>query len=856
MRLLPFATENRTYIRFLTRWLLSPVVACLCLAATLLLTGCAMSHTQWKKTVHNDTQEVDQVSQQIDQPSPPVYPSVSQTAAPVTALKLAEAPEDVSYVELSLNDVLRQGMQSSTVLRDIGGIVLRSPDNLKTSFSTQLQESDPRFGMEAALSEFDAQLSASASFNNNDRIFNNAFFSGGASNFRQDLNDYEVELSKRTATGSLLSLRGITNYDSNNAPANTFGSYWDSWLEGEMRQPLLQGGGLEFNRIAGPGGRPGVYNGVLIAKANSDINYAEFTRSLRDFVSNVENAYWDLYFAYRELNARKKALERALVVWNEAKTRKDSGNYGTAPTGEEALARQQYYQLKAAVDEALSGRLIQGTQTQNGSSGGTLQLTGGVLTAERRLRLVLGMPAADGQLLRPQETPTMARIDFDWEACMNEAIQQRSELQKRHVAVKKRELELLAAKNFLNPRLDAVGRYRLRGFGHDLVGSGLQSGNAPASALGNLATGDTQEWMLGVELSMPVGFRRAHAAVKNAELALARERTIQKEQQREIISNLNGAIADAARAYQALDNNLNQYLAASEYVKQLETREGAGQKDDNRMPDAHRRLYQAEIEYFRSRAEYAVALKNVHFEKGSLLRYRDLRIQGAPAMNSDLSTMDTSRLVDTEVLSTSESAPPAVPAEYDFEAAHDAEQEETAASTTAAPDEFNLENIRISQENEHDTPTMQGVTEYIFEATQDAQEKATDGVTVQWAVAEDSATLWPPVDETVAAESPAVLNSPAATESTEATKDAFRDSPVTEEEQKSANTTGAGNGRALLLRTFFSAASKGSNGTKSVFRLPELLTISTDRRSNTWKKRINKVLFPKPIFKLSKPKRL
>jgi len=483
--------------------------------------------------------------------------------------------------------------------------------------------------MEAALSAFDAQLTASTMFQNNDRIYNNSFFAGGATAFNQDLHEYEVALSKRTASGSLLTLRSVSNHDANNAPANTFTSAWDTWVEGEVRQPLLQGGGVEFNRIAGPGASPGVYGGILIAKANSDVNHAEFMGSLRDFISNVENAYWDLYFAYRELDARKKAMEQALVEWNKAKERRGAGTF---KFGEEALARQQYFQFKADVDEALSGRLLQGTQTQNGSSGGTLQQQGGVLTAERRLRLLVGLPAADGQLLRPVEEPPMAEVVFNWDICMNEAVQQRAELRRSHVNVKKREMELLAAKNFLTPRLDAVARYRFRGFGDDLTGGGINSGAAPSSAYGNLGTLDEQEWLMGMELSVPIGYRRAHAAVQNAEFALARQRAIQQEQQREVVSNLNGAIADTARAWQAVQNNLNQYLAAKDYVKVLETRADGQQSDGaDRILDAHRRVLQSELQFFRARAEYAVALKNVHFEKGSLLTYRELRVQQGPA---------------------------------------------------------------------------------------------------------------------------------------------------------------------------------------------------------------------------------
>ena len=59
---------------------------------------------------------------------------------------------------------------------------------------------------------------------------------------------------------------------------------------------------------------------------------------------------------------------------------------------------------------------------------------------------------------------------------MNEAFHQRPELQERHLKAKKREMELLAARNFPTPRLDAVARYRFRGFGDDLVGAGPTSG--------------------------------------------------------------------------------------------------------------------------------------------------------------------------------------------------------------------------------------------------------------------------------------------------------------------------------------------------------------------------------------------
>lgn len=602
------------------------------LGAAVLITccvaGCA-SRQLISQTVFNDTSRIDQVTSRVDNHHPEIV-AEARIAAPFTP-RGNEDLASISYLDMSLDSILAVALNNNEVLRDLGGTILRNPELLKTRFLPATFQTDPRFSMEAALSSFDAQLAATAYFNNNDQTYNNPFFAGGTNTFRQDEHDYTVELSKLTATGSRFALRNVTNYDSNNAPGNIFPNAWDTYIEGELRKPLLQGGGLQFNRIAGPGAAPGIYNGVLIAKVNNDITQSDFELTVNEYVSNVINAYWDLYLAYRTFDTKTQAMNRSLVTWQQLKA--NEANAGPRV----ALAAEQFFRLKAEVDEALSGRLVQGTQVRNGSSGGTLRGSEGVQVAERRLRLLIGMPVADGQMLRPVDEPEESEIVFDWNAASEEAVFYRPELRAQQLRVRKREMELLAAKNFISPRLDAIGRYRFRGFGDDLIShGGSQSGARPASAVGNLTTGDLQEWQLGVELSVPIGFRRAHLAVSNAELMLSRERVIQREQQKQVVHDLVNAIADAERAYVAAQNNLNRYLSAFEVVKAYEDQKNEGlELDADRVLDAQRRLMDAQLQYFASRTEYAVALKNVHFEKGSLMSYAQVGIldESAAAMS-------------------------------------------------------------------------------------------------------------------------------------------------------------------------------------------------------------------------------
>ncbi len=589
-------------------------------AVSVSLWGCATSPTSLKTTAGNNTEEIDCISSHVDNPQPEIYPA-AYSAAPITSKTLRDG-QDITYRDVALSEIMQIAMEHSEVLRELGGTMLRTPEGIKTRYATGLQETDPRFGMAAALSAFDTQFRGAANFNRNDRIVNNKFQASGVNIFAQDAHDYRMELSKRAATGALMTFRSTADMDSNNAPGNTFASAWNSAIEGEIRQPLLAGGGVQFNRIAGPNSVPGIYNGILIARVNTDINQLDFEIALRDLVSNVVNGYWDLYFAYRELNARTHAMNDALESWRKIKAQVEAEG---APAAREALAREQYYRFKSEVDDSLAGRLVQGTQTRNGSTGGTLRATGGVQVCERRLRLLIGLPISDGNLLRPNQDPSEAEVLYDWETIMHESLTRRPELRRQQMRVRRREMELLAAQNYLNPQLDAIGRYRFRGFGDNFIDKGNQGGARPASSVGNLANGSYQEWLLGVEMSMPIGFRQGHAAVANAELQLSHERAIHREQEREVVHDLSNAIADAVRAYEACQNNLNRMLAAKEVLNSLEAEEKSGLPIDiDRVLDAQRRAVEAEIRYVQCLAEYAVAQKNIQLEKGSLLTTNDL----------------------------------------------------------------------------------------------------------------------------------------------------------------------------------------------------------------------------------------
>jgi hypothetical protein len=534
------------------------------------------------------------------------------TADSLSPLEIDEtALRPDQLLPLRLEQCIQQALAQSRVMQDLGGALVRSPQIAPTNLDPALVYSDPRMGEEAALSAFDANFLVSNYFERNDRGLNNSFF-GTNGLLQQHLNTTQVGLNKRSATGALFSLRNVSIYDRNNQQSNQFPYSWDTYLEGEMRQPLMLGFGTEFNRIAGPGAAPGQLNGILLARVRTDVSLVDFERSVRDFVADVENAYWDLYYAYRDLEARISALEIARDTLRlqapEATSR-----------GRRYQAEEQVLRFEAELVDALHGRPLDGTRTYNGAAPGTFRGMGGLRIAERRLRLMMGLPITDGKLLQPVDVPTEAPVVYDWNACVAEALQAREELRRQRWVIKQRELELIANRNFLLPQLDLISRYRLRGFGEDLLG--------PASASSSLYDGQFQEWQVGMEYAMPVGFRRAHAAVQNSRLAIAREVEVLREQERFVQFGLSNAINESRRAYEnvKLQEKRLEAIVGQLNVIDLKRQDSEREELDVRL-ETHRRLLDARLRYHQAQVEYMLSLRNVNYEKGSLLSYCNIQL--------------------------------------------------------------------------------------------------------------------------------------------------------------------------------------------------------------------------------------
>ena len=477
------------------------------------------------------------------------------------------------------------------------------------------------------MAAFDANLLATSFFYKTDQPQNlqGQFTAFQATVLQQNQSQNEVQLSKKIVSGGQVFIRNFTNYLQTNNPNVAFSNSWTPYYEAEFTHPLLQGAGVQFNRIAGPNSFaglngnsaspnvvPGNYNGVVIARINQDISLANLEAQMRNMVWEVERTYWTLYYQYRFLDAQMVGRDSALQTWRKIHALYlESARGGEAE--KEAQARAQYFLFRAAVEAALSD----------------------LYTAENRLRYMMGIGTADGRLIRPADEPTTARIQFDWYEVHSDALARSPELRQERWIVKQHELQLAASKNFLLPRLDFDALYRFRGFGQSLIGNG-NTNTIPQSVAGfqnayqTLLGGQFQEWQMGFNFNMPLGFRQAMAAVRNEQLQLARERSVLQDQELEITHQLANAIRTLDRFYTVSQTNFNRRVATQKQVDAVRAAYETQTVTLDLLLEAQRQLADAESTYYDTLSLYNLSICQVHLRKNSILEYNGVIMAEGP----------------------------------------------------------------------------------------------------------------------------------------------------------------------------------------------------------------------------------
>ena len=567
---------------------------------------------------------------QIAEPNEPA-PANAQAAATPRPLTLRDVAT-LRYHDITLQEATRLALVNSKVLIDLGGQVIRAPSNLATSYDVATQESDPQFGVEAALAAFDATLALSGDFQHNDQHVNNLTV-GDNGDFRQSYDVLQEQIDKRTATGSEFTIRQIMDYNRDTNVGDLFpGGAWDEILEVSAAASLAARQRHRVQPHRRPGASPAFTTACSVAQLRTDVSLADFELGLRDYVTNVENAYWDLYFAYRDLDIKIKARDVALDTWRNIKALNAAGKQG-GEADKEAQAREQYYPFPGRRAERTGGPSRRGDAHQQRRPRGRVPRLAG--RASGRTPPPHGHGRADLRrrvappLRRAVAGPDPLRLVRRQLRCPGPPCRAAPPTvyhQEPRAGTDRRRATSCCRASI------SCGTYRWRGFGKDLINSDRNGIQEFDNAFADMTGGKYQEWELGAQFSMPLGFRQGHSAVRNAELLLSRDRAVECQMERQIIHDVSNAVAEVDRAYQVVQTDVD-FAASAKRELDLLTNIVFQQNKPERlfeMLDAQRRYADALDHYYQAAVEYALAIRNVHFAKGTLLDYCDVSLAEGP----------------------------------------------------------------------------------------------------------------------------------------------------------------------------------------------------------------------------------
>ncbi len=358
----------------------------------------------------------------------------------------------------------------------------------------------------------------------------------------------------------------------------------------------------------------------MIQRLNADAAVWRFKAEVMAHVRSVEQQYWNLAQAHVQLWSSDRAVSLAQEILNREQAELVVGR-GTIADVAEAAQRLEQFNLDLV------------TRTSD------------VITTERQLRNILGLPPADNRRIIPVTPPTEARLEPDWETSLAQMLNFQPDIVQQQLLVRVAELQLLIARNQLLPQLSLQALYQFNGLGQQLdsaeavmTGATLKALNPVIANMQRAAGLNSQpgnysnftQWQIGFTFQAPLGMRAPLANTRSAQYALLRARAYMQQ----IVHQTTHSLA---RFFLEIDANYKQFKTASRLraaaALRLESQRAyyeEGRITIDRFLDAVSQYATAVATEAQYKTTYNISIVALEEAKGTLLAYDNIAVAEGP----------------------------------------------------------------------------------------------------------------------------------------------------------------------------------------------------------------------------------
>lgn len=310
---------------------------------------------------------------------------------------------------------------------------------------------------------------------------------------QQDFRSLEPGVTIPLRTGGTATISApFTRNKTNNSFATLNPSYTAD-LQVSLSQPLLRSAG-----------RFSATQAIRVASYNRQISEAQTTLAIIAQISAVDQAYWRVYQARKELDVRQQQYELAMDQLGRAERLVKAGR----------VAEVEVIRAEAGVAQRLEAIIVAHSA---------------VLTRQRELKRRIALPGLEvgtTTMVIPTTQPDPIRYDLDAAVLADAAVVQRMEMLELELRLLADAANIRVRERDLLPLLNADFTYRLNGLSDDVSG-----------ALDQAVDNDFEDWSVGLRAEIPLGNDAAEARLRGAvfnrlrRLATraARDQTIRQE---------------------------------------------------------------------------------------------------------------------------------------------------------------------------------------------------------------------------------------------------------------------------------------------------------------------------------------
>jgi outer membrane protein TolC len=478
------------------------------------------------------------------------------------ALPAQSAPEPMI---LSLEDGVRRALENN-------------PDLLVERRNPRIREMEARIERAAFDSTLTAGLTRGETKRPTATTVEAAIFD--VVGLRESLLQYDLGLQRNLETGGNLGL--TMDVVRSSGLSTVFDPNFNSQLSLTLTQPLLKGFGFAVAETP-----------LNVALNNVRLSLEAFEAKVAGLVETVENSYWDLVAARKDLKVKREAKRAAEAVLSENRERVKLGLMAAIEVlvAEAEVARQEE-------DVVLAERSVR--------------------DAEDRMRQAMNLPPESWlaeQAIVPTTEPETARADVDLRKTVDEALARRPEVRQASLDLENRKMLLNHDQNGLRPGLDFQGSVGMEGLGRSYHDS-----------FDRMGSGDFYNWQLGMVLTVPIGNRAARSAYRKTRMEMEQSAYGLEKTRQNVVMEVKESVRGVRTDFKRIETTRTARQLAEKKLEAETERFKIGLTSTRNLLEFQRDLSAAQSSELAAVVDYNKSLVTLARTRGTLLEDREIHL--------------------------------------------------------------------------------------------------------------------------------------------------------------------------------------------------------------------------------------